>query len=78
MATKPINLQRVSVAELATIGLVRDAVFVAGDYDGRHGFILKIEFKEGRKNKLAVLAKQDGTPRLFVTPQTCTKLTQTT
>lgn len=76
MAPVPISLQRGDVAAFAKAGRIRDAAFVAGDYGGRHGFVLKIELTQGRKKRHAVLVKQDGDARLFVTPQTCTKNAQ--
>lgn len=76
MVGKTISLQRFEVASLAERGRVLDAAFIAGDYEGRHGFLLNLQFGTSRQKQSGVLVKQDGDPRLFVTPQTCTKNAQ--
>lgn len=76
MASERKGIQRHELADLAKSGAILDAAFIAGDFGDKHGFILNIEFGGRRAKQRAVLAKQDGKPRLFVTPQTCTKNAQ--
>lgn len=76
MVGETIPLQRHEVTSLAERGRIHDAAFIAGDYDDRHGFVLQLSFGSSRDRKPGILVKQDGDPRMFITPQTCTKNAQ--
>lgn len=63
------SLGRPEVAKLASDGHVIEAEFRAVTLNRANGFVLIVTFADGSTSKQGLMYKQDGTPRLFSTPE---------